>query len=198
MKKFMCILALILGCNCLSYARLSGGISWGYSPQIFKSQVFSYTPNRIGYRINERNQSFTYFSNAYVDIDAGVDFLKKFSLHLKTGYRGTDFNYDLIPFLLESRYYFHDYYTGGAFLALEAGTAMHNKSFEDGIILLKTAFGYREQLYRHLSVDFLLHISAMNFHPLPVDKYEGVIPRPQVSYSVVGLIQIGFGVGINF
>ncbi len=191
-------MVLALGFGCLSHARFSAGVSWGYSPQIFKSQVFSYTPNRIGYRINERNQSFTYFSNAYVDIDAGVDFLRKFSLHLKTGYRGADFNYDLIPFLLEGRFYFRDYCSGGAFIALEGGIAMHKRSFDDGIIILKTAFGYREQLYRDLSVDFLVHVSAMNFHPLPVDKYEGVIPRPQVSYSVVGLLQLGFGVGINF
>ncbi len=198
MRKLACILALTLALNSVCKARLSGGISWGYSPKVFYSQVFSYTPNRVGYRISERNQGFTYFSNAYLDLNAGIDFKDKVSLHFKTGYRGAGNSYDIVPLLLESRYYFGSSYSGGSFLALEAGTAMHEWSFEDGIIIVKTAFGYREQLYKRLSVDFTVHLQAMHLHPLPVDKYEGVISRPQVYYSVAGFFQIGFGVGINF
>ncbi len=193
-------MTLLLGVCLTSQAkvRISGGVSWGYSPQIYKSQVFSYIPNNIGYRINERTEAFNYFSNAYLDADAGVDLWDKLSFHLKTGYRGIDYNYDIIPLLLETRYYFGSCFTGGTFLSLEAGTALHEWNFDDGIILIKTAFGYREQLYKAISVDFLFHIQATNMHPLPIDKYEGVIPRPQVSFSVVGLLQLGFGVGINF
>ena len=200
MKRWACIAVLLLGV-CLTSSgrvRLSGGVSWGYSPQIYKGQVFSYIPNRIGYRINERESAFNYYSNAYLDADAGVDLWNRVSFHLKTGYRGLDYNYDIVPLLLESRFYFKDYYTGGAFVALEAGTALHEWNFDDGIILIRTSLGYREQLYRNLSVDFLFHIQAADLHPLPIDKYEGVIPRPQVSFSAVGYLQIGFGVGISF
>lgn len=198
MRKLACIFVLTLGMNLVCQARLSGGFSWGYSPQVFYSQVFSYTPNRVGYRISDRNRGFTYFSNAYLDINAGIDIKDKVSLYFKTGYRGAGQSYDIVPLLLESRYFFGSSYSGGTFIALEAGTAMHEWSFEDGIVMVKTAFGYREQLYKSLSVDFTVHLQALHLQPLPIDKYEGVIPRPQVSYSSVNYLQIGFGVGINF
>lgn len=198
MKKLWTILIPVLAFSFSASARFSGSISWGYNPQLCKYEAVCYIPNSIGYRVAEERFNFTYYSNAFLYASAGADFATHFSLQFKTGYTGISYQYQVMPVMGEFRYYFKDYLGKGLFLGVEGGIMLHNWSWEDKGTLAGLSFGHREQLFGDLSLDFLIRIQWANYSPLPVDKYEGVIPRPQVIFSNTDSFMLSIGTSINF
>ena len=178
--------------------KVSQELSWGYSPQLYDSHGFTYTTSAVGYRVNEYDARFDYNHNAFISYQIGLDFAKHYSVHLKSGFMGAGRNYDLIPLEIQCRFYFKSYSQNSLYLYLEAGTAMHNWTFNDKIKLASLGFAYRENLYKNLCVDFFIAASALSSSPLPIDKYEGEIPRPQVLYSNVIRSYLQLGIGISF
>lgn len=195
-KAFITLLFLSL---CIStQARISASFSWGYEPQLYKAQAFSYTPNRVGYRVSEYAYGFTYFNTTYINFGLSYEFAHKASIALKSGYKGIDQNYAVIPLEIEARYFFRSFDTSTWFLSLEAGSALHDFNFDDQIILASLGLGYREQLYKKLSVDFFLKLESFYGHPLPIDRYEGEIPRAQVYFSYMAYAFLNLGIQVNF
>lgn len=198
MKKFWTILIAALAFSFSASARFSTSISWGYCPQIAKYEAACYIPNSIGYRVAEEHFGFAYYSNAYLYLSVGADFFTHWSVQFKSGYMGIDYNYRALPIMGEVRYYFKDYLRSGLFLGAEGGIMLHNRSWEDKGTLAAFTFGHREQLYGDLSIDFTFKIQWVNYAPLPLDKIEGVIPRPQVIYTNTDSFMLGCGISINF
>ena len=198
MKRKLGITLLFLCLSISTWARITASCSWGYGAQLYKAQAFSYTPNRVGYRVSEYAYGFTYLSTAYLNFALSYEFAHKASIGLKSGYKGIDQNYSIIPLELEARYYFKSYEESSAFLSLEAGSALHDLNFKDQIILASLGLGYREHLYKSLSVDFFLKLDAFYGHPLPIDRYEGEIPRSQLYFSYVSCAFLNLGIQINF
>lgn len=198
MKKSCLITILFLCLSISTQARVSAAFSWGYEPQIYKFQAFSYSPNRVGYRVSEYSSGLCYQSTTYINFSLSYEFAGKASLTFKSGYKGIDYDYTVLPLELEARFYFSSYESSSYFLCLEAGTALHNWNFEDKIILSALGFGYREHLYKMLSVDFFMKLEGYIGSPLPIDKYEGEIPRPQVYFSQKICVYPNFGIQINF
>ena len=198
MKRLLTITILFFALTLSAKPRVTGGLSWGYIPQVYRSYSCAYYSGRDGYRINDSREGMRYVRNSYVLLDGGVDFLKHFSVHLQTGLRGVDVDYVVMPMNADFRFFLKGYDRSGLFIGGMAGAALHKWSFDDGIFNAGLSLGYREQLYRELSVDFAFKIEGVNCHPLPVDKYEGVISRPQVLFSNTNYLFVGFGVGINF
>lgn len=198
MKRFWTILISLLAFAFSASARFSASISWGYSPQIIKHEAVCYIPNSIGYRVAEERTRIDFYSNAYLTASVGYDFLKHCSLQFKAGYMGIDYNYQALPLLGEFRYYFKDFRSKGLFLGVEGGFFLHNLTWEDKGTLVGLCFGHREQLFKDLSLDFHVKIQWANYSPLPVDKYEGVIPRPQVIFSNTDSFMLSIGTAISF
>lgn len=198
MKRKVLITLLFLNLCVNIQARISASFSWGYEPQLYKAQAFSYTPNRVGYRVSEYAYGFTYLSTTYINFALSYEFAHKASISLKSGYKGIDQNYVIIPLELEARYFFKSYETSSCFLSIEAGSALHDFNFDDQILLTALSFGYREHLYKKLSVDFFLKLESFYGHPLPIDRYEGEIPRAQVYFSYMAYAFLNLGIQVNF
>lgn len=197
-RTLACITFLFLALNINAKAPFTYGVSWGVSPQVYKIYDFSYISNRIGYRVSDSRQGFQFYECAYLYLDAGLNISKHCSLHLVSGYRGVDENYNVLPLLLETRFYFKGYSHNGIFLGASAGTALKDWHLKDDIFLSNIEFGYREPLYKTFSLEFMVKIEGMHLHPLPIDKYEGVIPRPQVLYSSAGYVFVSSGFRLSF
>lgn len=197
-RTFTCITFLFLSLIINAKSPFTLGLSWGFSPQVYKSMDFSYRTNQIGYRVSDSRKGFNFYECAYLSLDAGLNVSKHWSLHLVSGYRGVDENYNIVPLYLQTRFYFKEYSENGIFLGMGAGTALKDWHLNDDIVLSNIELGYREYLYKTLNLEFLIKLEGMFLHPLPIDKYEGVISRPQVLYSNVGYIFIGTGFRINF
>lgn len=198
MKKGILITFLLLALTISAKAKINAGVGWGYCPQVLKTERVSYIPNSIGYRISDGRAGFSYFTNEFIYASVGADITRHFSMLLKGGFMGVDYNYIVTPITAEARYYFKGYDRQGLFLSMEGGIALHDWDFEDRFGMLSAGMGHREMLFESLSLDFIFRITCANYHPLPLDKYEGVIPRPQVIYSNTHSLLISLGVGLNF
>lgn len=197
-RTFICITFLLFPLIINAKTPLTYGVSWGFSPQVYKSQDFSYISNRIGYRVSDSWEGFTFYECAYIYLDAGVNVAKHWSVHMVSGYRGVDENYSIVPLYMQARFNFKKHGENGIFLGIGAGTALKDWHLKDDIILSNIEFGYKEYLYKTLNLEFLIKLEVMSLHPLPIDKYEGVIPRPQVLYSYLGYMFISTGFRISF
>ena len=180
MKRLLAITFLFFALTLSAKPRVTGGLSWGYLPQVYRSYSCAYYSGRDGYRINDSREGMRYVRNSYVLLDGGVDFLKHFSVHLQTGFRGVDVDYVIMPMNVDFRFFLKGYDRSGLFIGGMAGAALHKWSFDDGIF------------------NAGLSLEGINCHPLPVDKYEGVISRPQVLFSNTNYLFVGLGIGINF
>ena len=179
-------------------ARVHTEASWGYSPQVFVAKAFTYIPNGVGYRVEEYGNNFSFINNAFLKISTSIEMLNKVSAGIKTGIQGIDGKYKVIPLELELKYFLRSTDKNGIYLLLEGGTAIHECNFQDNILLGAAGLGYREQLYKSLNVNFFIQLQGLSCHPLPIDKYEGVIPRERVVFSLIAYTGLVFGVGIGF
>ncbi len=198
MKRFTIILLLFLSLMCSAKTRVHTEASWGYSPQVFVAKAFAYIPNGVGYRVEEYDNNFSYINNAFLKISSGIEVLDKVSIGIKTGIQRIDEKYNVIPLELELKYFFRSTEKNGIYLLLEGGTALHEWNFQDDILLGAAGLGYREQLYKSLNINFFIQLQGLSCHPLPIDKYEGVIPRERVVFSLIAYTGLVFGVGIGF
>ncbi len=124
MKRLITITFLFFALTLSAKPRVTGGLSWGYLPQVYRSYSCAYYSGRDGYRINDSREGMRYVRNSYVLLDGGVDFLKHFSVHLQTGFRGVDVDYVVVPMNVDFKFFLKGYDRSGLFIGGMAGAAL--------------------------------------------------------------------------
>ncbi|MBP5571453.1 MAG: hypothetical protein J6X39_02150 [Bacteroidales bacterium] len=194
-------LALILSSEALSEAgspRLRYGIQWGYSAKAASS--FEYTIyNSYGSRISDSEPlTPNYYTNAFICADLGLEFLNYFALTLRGGYRGVEKDYRVVPAEVQFSIYPWGYSESGLFLFGGGGVALHDWSFEDKVNLISAGMGLRRNMGLKVSMDGFVKANLITCSPLPVDPYEGVVPREQTVYSRRQHITLDIGIALYF
>lgn len=179
-------------------SRFRYGVEWGYSAKVASS--FQYTIyNSYGSRISDSQPlSPDYYTNAFVSADIALEFADYFAITLKAGYRGVAKDYRVMPVELQMAVFFKGYEKTGPYVFAGGGAALYNWSFEDQINLASAGAGMRHNLSRKISLDTFLKVNLIGCSPLPVDPYEGTIPREKTIYSRNGHLSFDLGIALNF
>lgn len=178
--------------------RVRYGLQWGYSAKV--ASAFQYTIyNSYGTRISD-SQSLTpdYYTNAFVSADLGIEFLDYLAFTLKAGYRGVAKDYRVMPLELQFAIFPMRYDKTGIFFFGSGGFALYNWSLEDKINLLSAGIGLRRNLSRKISLDGFFRGNLITCSPLPVDQFEGTIPRERIIYSRAQQLSLDLGLALYF
>lgn len=202
MRKVLTILVLLASVFpfCASAkARFEASAEWGVSPLLLSSELYSYYSNQ-GFRVSEGDgtMGFNYYTNAFLYATAGVNFAKYFGLAAKAGYAGLCEGYRVFPLGLRLLAYPSGYERDGVYLTADASVALHGGAAEDETLLGSIGIGYRHGLYGSMGLKAFARVCGSTFSPLPVDPYEGVIPRSRVISSSRTCIALEIGIGIYF
>ena len=179
--------------------RLRYGIDWGYNAKAFGESEYTYLTD-IGYRVSDGEPLHPdYYTNAFVSADLGVEFLRYLALTTRVGYRGIFEGYRAFPAELQLAWFFKGYDAAGFFVCAGGGTAItEGLAFDDNINLISAGGGYRKNLGRKINMDGFIKVQHISCSPLPVDEYDGVIPRDRTVYSRSTHISVDFGVALYF
>ena len=179
--------------------RLRYGINWGYNAMAGSGCEYTYLTD-IGYRVSDgENFHPEYYTNAFVSADFGVEFLRSLALTARVGYRGISEGYRAFPAELQLAWFIKGYETSGIFVCAGGGTALTEEfSADDNINLVFGGAGYRRSLSRKISLDGFIKIHHISCSPLPVDEYDGVIPRERTVYSRSTHVSVDFGIALYF
>lgn len=205
MSKYLKIIALsfalILASEAISEAgspRVRYGLQWGYSAEAMASTTYTIF-NEYGSRISDSNpRHWEYYTNAFVSGDVGLEFLDYLAVTLKVGYRGVAKDYRIMPIELQGSIFPFRYDQSGMFLIGSLGTAMSNWNFEDEMKILSAGIGLRRNIGNKISLDGFLRGNLFICNPLPVDPYEGTIPRDRVLYSSGKYVTFDLGLALYF
>lgn len=194
-------LALVFASEALSEAgspRIRYGLQWGYSAETMASTNYTIF-NEYGSRISDSNpRHWEYYTNAFVSGDVGLEFLDYLAVTLKVGYRGVAKDYRVMPIELQGSIFPFRYDQSGLFFIGSLGTAMSNWNFEDKMKILSAGIGLRRNMGNKISLDGFLRGNLFICSPLPVDPYEGTIPRDRVLYSSAKYVTIDLGLALYF
>ena len=205
MSKLLKITALCLTLLFVSEAfskaegpRLRYGLQWGYNAKVATSYAYTIY-NSNGSRISD-SQPFTgdYYTNAFVSADLGLEFLNYFAFTLKAGYRGVAEDYRVMPVELQFSIFPWSYDESGLFLFGSGGFALYQWSLDDKINLISAGMGIRRNMGLKISLDGFLKANLTTCSPLPVDQYEGQIPRDRTVYSRAKHISLDLGIALYF
>lgn len=205
MSKFLKIaalsLALILTSALVAQAgkpRLRYGLQWGYSAKVASAGQYTYRTS-MGYRVSDDNPLYAdYYTNAFVSADLGLEFLNWFALTARFGYKGIAKDYRVMPAELQLAVFPKGYENSGLFGFASGGMALYDLSLDDGATLFSAGVGLRRNLSRKISLDGFLKAGYTVCSPLPVDQYEGKIPRESVVYSRAQHISVDLGLALYF
>ena len=205
MSKLLKIIALslvlLLSFGAVSRAegpRLRYGLQWGYNAKV--ASTYAYTIyNTNGSRISD-SQPLTadYYTNAFVSADLGLEFLNYLAVMVKAGYRGVAKDYRIMPGELQLSIFPWGYAESGLFFFGGGGFALRDWNLEDKINLLSAGMGLRRNMGLKISLDGFLKANLTACSPLPVDQYEGQIPRDRTVYSRAKHISVDLGVALYF
>ncbi|MBO4610659.1 MAG: hypothetical protein J5668_00980 [Bacteroidales bacterium] len=201
LKIMVLSLALILASEAVSEAgkpRFRYGMEWGYSAKV--ASGFEYTIyNSYGSRISDSQPlSADYYTNAFVSADIGLEFLNYLAVSLEAGYRGVARDYRVMPLSLRLALFPKGYDKTGPFVFAGGGMALYNWSLEDKVNLISAGAGSRYNLSRKISLDGFLRANLISCSPLPVDPYEGTVPREKTVYSRTSHITMDLGIALYF
>ena len=204
MNKYLktAILAIMILLSLPGFAqkpRLRYGIQWGYNAQVVSGSQYTYLTD-IGYRVSDGEDPHAdYYTNAFVCADLGIEFFKSFALSASIGYRGVAEDYRVFPAELQLSWFLRGYETSGVFFSAGGGTALtEGLSADDGIIMLSAGTGYRHSLSHKINLDGFVKVRHTSCSPLPVDEYDGVIPRERTVYSRSTHISVDLGIALYF
>lgn len=178
MRKFLTITIILILSQFLGHAEETGGkgslhfrygIEWGYSVSVINSYHYNYIHPVEGYRVDKKATDFYAYSNAYADLNAGVEFLKHFGTSLHAGFAGVKQARRMVPVSLRESYFFKNYGSDGVMAFLEEGVGFH-KSEEELSYLAKAGAGYRISLSTRGCMDILISVEACTDHPSVYDN----------------------------
>ena len=200
LKITIIAIALLQTINCFAEGpRVRYGIQWGYNAMAVSGSEYTYLTD-IGYRVSDGEPLHPdYYTNAFVSADLGVEFLRSLALTARVGYRGISAGYRAFPAELQLAWFTKGYEASGIFVCAGWGTALTEAfSTDDNINLVFAGAGYRKSLSRKISLDGFVKGHHISCSPLPVDEYDGVIPRERTVYSRSTHLSVDFGIALYF
>ncbi len=206
MKRFIIILLIINAFNLNVFAgnkgneafpRITYGLEWGYVATIHTGHhYYFFAPE--GYRVEDRDNSFGYSSNADMYIHLGYNFSTRWNLSLYVGYEGISNIHKAVPVSLRMTGFFNaDPTSDRWFSFIDIGSGICLKVSPQEIMTGKLGAGYRLSLSRTASLDFMLSGRFIYTHPQIIyDKT--LIPLERTNRNNAYVSAVSLGMALNF
>lgn len=201
MKRFFCILVLLFAVGTLAYAwspRFSYGLEWGYTGTFLRTRQYSYIYS-AGSRITENYPEWRYFSNGSVLANAGLDISDSFNLSAYSGLLGVYFRRWMIPVELRARWCPLGLQNDGPLIHCGAAATFPTSTLMETSGRLNAGGGWRCNVYRSISIDFLLSLNVTLDHDIIYDPDTYLpVPSMNVTRNFSEYWGINFSLAVNF
>ncbi len=199
-------LLILLAITCLinasarektDYPRFTFGAEWGYVATIQSGYHHNFFSPE-GFRVDDRDNSFKYHSNADMYVHAGYNFNCNWNLSLYIGYAGVDDLQKVMPVSLRAtRYFGTDPEKDRWFAFWDLGSGICFKKKPQEIVTGKIGGGYRISLSRNTKLDFLTSVRMTYTHPQVY--FDGIpIDMKWVNRNNAYVGAFSFGIGLTF
>lgn len=149
--------------------RFRYGVEWGYTISISNSYHYDYIHPEDGFRVDRKDTDFYAYSNAYANLNTGVEFLRHFGASLHAGFAGIKQERRMVPVSIRESFFFNGYDSDGVLAFIEEGLGIHGS--EDRLsYFAKMGAAYRIALGARESLDLGLSFQAVTDHPPVYDN----------------------------
>ncbi len=206
MKRFICILLIVIAYNIDVYAKgesgfkasgMTFGVGWGYTASLNTGHRYNFFAPE-GYRVDGYGNTFTYISNAEVYAYMGYDLDEKWNLALYLGYEGIADMHKALPVSLRMTRYFEKNRTGDRWFSfLDFGSGISLKLPVQEIVSGKIGGGYRLDLGYGTSLDFIFSAKMLYTHPAIIYE-KTMIPNDKINRSDGYVSSVSLGISLSF
>lgn len=201
MKRTVFILAALMLFSLAMQARMphiSYGLEWGYTATFFKHAHYNFICDE-GYRINEKTDTWRYFSNGAVMANVGVDITRHLNVSAYSGLLGVYSKRWVIPAELRLRYCPLGLDASGPLIHAGAAAAFPTSTLTDTGARGILGGGYRLAIYKSMSVDFLISLNLTLDHDNITDPdTKRYVPRSDITSNVSEYCAVNVSVALNF
>ena len=173
------------------------GAEWGYMPVLFSGHHY-YFFDPDGFRVDDKDTAFGYFTNGEVTLHVGYNFNEYWNLSFHTGYSGAGYFNPVVPMSLRiTRYLGDDHLSDRWFTFFEGGSGISLNKRPQEIFNGKIGGGYRMSLSRFTKLDFIAAFRMLYTHP-DIVYYGYEISRELTNRNDGHVGSFFFGLSLTF
>lgn len=177
--------------------RFTFGTEWSYTATFFNGHR-NYFIAPEGFRVDDRQDEFKYFSNGECYLHTGYNFNEQWNLSLYIGYTSIGLYHTGLPISLRAtRFFGQDHLSDRWFTYVDVGTGVSFQSTPKPFIISKMGGGYRLSLSRYSKLDFIVSFRWINTYP-DVYYYGEIIDNEDIGRHTAYTAAISFGIGLTF
>jgi len=202
MKRGLLILILffssVLGAQSRTgLPRYTFGAEWSYTATFFTGHRYYFIAPE-GFRVDDRNDEFKYFTDAEIFAHAGMNINSKWNLSLYLGYIGIgDFHAGIPLSVRATRFFGDDHLRDRWFAYCDIGSGLSMKEHPQALFTAKAGGGYRLSFSRLTKLDFIASIRFIHTHP-DIIFYGEKIRMEQINRNIGYTLSTSFGLSITF
>ena len=176
----------------------SYGLEWGYTATFFKHAHYNFICSE-DYRINEKYNTWWYYSNGSVLANAGVDLTKTLNVSAYSGLIGVYSHRWVIPAEMRVRFCPAGNGNDGPVFQAGGGAVFPTSTLTETAARGLLGGGYRFAIFRSMSVDFLLSFNLTWDHDLIKDPdTQAYVPHSAISSNMSEYYAVNLSVALNF
>lgn len=194
---YILLLTAFVSARGVSMPKITFGAEWGYMPALFSGHHHNFF-DPDGFRVDDKNTAFGYFTNGEVTLHAGYNFNEYWNLAFHTGYSGAGDFAPVVPISLRiTRYLGCNHLSDRWFTFLEGGSGISIKEHPQEIFCGKIGGGYRISLSRLTKLDFIAAFRMLYTHP-DIMYYGYEISRELTNRNDGHVGSLFFGLSLTF
>ncbi len=173
-------------------SRMTFGLEWGYVATIQAGHYYNFFAPE-GYRVEDRDNSFGYISNADMYVHFGWNLSTRWNLSMYVGYEGIADIHKAIPVSIRMTGFFNENPTRDRWFSfIDIGSGISLKKSPQEILTGKAGGGYRLVLSPGSALDFILSARVIYTHPQIIyDKEPISINKTNRNNALVSAISVG-------
>jgi len=173
-------------------------LEWGYGAGAYSYSHSNYVAEK-GFRIDESNSEFKYWSNVFVLAGVGLNAGPRSTFTFLTGYTGITSYRNAVPFLLRYSWYHQGRFAPSFKLSLDAGPAVGGSQYAASgkslAWLGDLGFGYSYPLLDSFRLEITGLIRCSVDHPAVTDATTG-LPVPASNLFRTNALHLSLGLSI--
>ena len=201
-KVLTTAISLLLSCTRASAGQASQpkftfGAEWGYIGTFFSGHHYNYYAPE-GFRVDNRGNEFTYYSNAEAYLHAGYNLSETYNISVYLGFSAVEDYHHTIPISIRvTRFCGGDHMKDRPFAFIDLGSGASVKSNPQMILTGKAGCGYRLSLSRDTKLDFIAAWRILLTHP-DIYYYGMEVSPGRINRNNAYISAISLGMALSF
>lgn len=178
--------------------KITFGAEWGYVGTIYSGYHYNFFAPE-GYRVDPREHSFKYDTNAEACLHIGYNFNSQNNLSLYMGVSAVENYHHIIPISLRYTWFYDEksYIEDRWFSFVDLGSGVCIKKRPQEILTGKIGGGYRMSLSQSVKIDFVLALRTILTHP-EIEYYGTIIEYDKINRNNAYVSAISLGMALTF